>query len=92
VILLKKSFGCHGKPEFFKELICLNINFGIASLQNFNKFGQVVKEEKLFKEIVETQTMDHGPSQKHTWRTLSSGELTRTKSYQVSIIWFLILR
>jgi hypothetical protein len=40
-----------------------------TSLQTFNKFGRVVKEEKLFKEIVDARM--HGPSQK----PMSSGEL-----------------
>jgi hypothetical protein len=31
-----------------------------TSLQSFNKFGYVVKKEKLFKEIVDEQTMDDG--------------------------------
>jgi len=45
------------------------------------KIGQVVQEEKLFKEIVDAQmhalTMDadNGPSQKLTLNTLCSGEL-----------------
>jgi hypothetical protein len=31
-----------------------------TSLPSFNKFGQVVKEEKLFKEIVDARTNDYG--------------------------------
>jgi hypothetical protein len=42
-----------------------------SCLQSFNKFGHVVKEEMLFKEIVDARTdarwtTENGPSQKFT--------------------------
>jgi len=41
-------------------------------LQSFNKFGQVVKEEKLFKEIVDART--------------DIGQRAITKAYLVDIV------
>jgi len=46
-----------------------------TSLLSFNKFGQVVQVEKLFREIVDART--HGPTE---GRTINDGQRAITKA------------